>query len=154
MAQICGNANLRIGVVLRVTEGYPVAHDSSIEGEIDFFQQAVRTGAGRVEVYGMPIGSGIPGGGTWSHAKLFAVYSLPDGPFKALFGGQNHWADYDNIRPPFDSNTMVTGQAATLSALQLDAACKWFDDGRSWLGRNVWFRASDSTVRAFSGISP
>lgn len=122
-------ANARL--VLRVTEGFPVAHDSSIEGESDFFQQVVRSGAGKVDVYGMPIGSGIPGGGTWSHAKLFAVYSLPDGPFKAVFGGQNHWAHYDSDRPPFDSNTLVTGRAATLPALQLDAACEWFDDGRT-----------------------
>ena len=127
-------------LILRVTEGFPVANGNAISDEIAFFSRAVRAGAGRVEVYGLPITSGIPGGGTWSHAKLFGVYDLSSTPsYRAMIGGQNHWTDYDSNLPPFDTNTMITGPAATAPSLQLDAAARWFDDGRSWLGRSVWW---------------
>jgi hypothetical protein len=124
-------------LILRVTEGFFFQNGAAISGEVDFFARTVRAGAGRVEVYGLPITSGAPFAGTWSHAKLFGVYDLSNAVHRSMIGGQNHWTDYDGDRPPFDTNTMITGAAATRPSLQLDAAARWFDDGRSWVGRRV-----------------
>ena len=134
-------------MVLRLTEGYISSHASAIRDSIDFFAETVRAGQGKLEVYGLPITSGPPALGTWSHVKLFAVHDVLAKSYRALFGGQNHWFDYDADRPPYDSNTRVTGHAAAQLSLQLDAAGEWFDDGRAWVGRSVWYRANDATVR-------
>jgi hypothetical protein len=141
-------------LILRITEGFPVWNNNGIKGQATYFSRAVRAGAGRVEVYGLAIGSGAPGLGTWSHAKLFDVYDLDASRQRALIGGQNHWTDYHALRPPFDSNTMITGAAAALPSLQLDAAAAIYDGGRRWLGRAVRF--TDGKVRAttFSWATP
>jgi hypothetical protein len=126
-------------LILRVTEGFVGSNGSAIAGQIDYFRDAVRAAQGRIDVYGMPLTSGVPAGGTWSHVKLFSVHDLSNNTFVALWGGENHWTDYDADKPPFDTNAMVTGRAATLFSMQLDGALEWFDDGRSWVGENVWF---------------
>lgn len=142
-------------LILRVTEGYFLWNNIGIKSQINYFARAVRAGAGRVEVYGVAIGSGGPGVGTWSHAKLFDVYDLDNDKHRALIGGQNHWTAYHSLRPPFDSNTMITGPAATLPSLQLDAANAWFDRrGNSWLGRAVWFGDNKVHYTSFQWNTP
>jgi hypothetical protein len=126
-------------LILRITEGFWFSRRGAISGEVDFFSSVVRAGAGKVQVYGIPLRAGAAIVGRWSHAKLFGVFDISNRTYRTMIGGQNHWTDYDAVRPPFDSNTVVTGRGATAPSLQVDGALRWFDARTRWLGRAVWF---------------
>ena len=129
-------------LILRITIGYAVASNSTMEDDVSYFKPTVSNANGRVEVYGIHMGSGPTFGvGTWSHVKTFGVYDLSSQHYKLLFGGQNHWAEYNNPLPPFDTNTMVDGNAALGEALQIDAAARWFGADRTYLGYALWWDA-------------
>lgn len=128
-------------LVLRITEGIIGGPIRLVANEVNDFSSVIRDGKGKVEVYIVPFATapGRPLAGLWSHAKLFAVHDVSGRKYKALIGGQNHWHAYDHYRPPYDSNTLIEGLAATLPSLQLDAALRRLNQvvAPATIGRNL-----------------